>query len=571
MNRKFYLLLLTVSFSMPQLKAQQLEWAYSIRSQSPPDFVGNMSSNGSGFALIASVENSVSYDMINASPAFNGPRNVVARYDANGAVLWVLSHPGDGNVYRSNAVLTGPSGEVYVSGRFNGTLDMDPSPNVQDVTAYADDVYLQKFDAAGNLIWVGHTSASGQPSKIAMKSNGNLVVIGRSQTASSALLSSGSTVTIEAGVYLLEFAPNGDAINAYSISTPTGYSDQMALGIDGSDHIYVGASIDGNMDLDMKGGVISVNSNASYDAVLVKYDADFNYQWHKRFGDIPTSGPAGWDGISALAFDESNNVYAAGQFTWTADFDPDDNPGIWVLMADDNTQSPDGFVIKYSPDGVIQWIQDAGGHPSITGNKDVYFQDMVIKNGQIVVSGELSGKADFDGSSNDFILQTMDLGLGLCYAQYTTAGDFVNAWIVDGVGANEDEKGIELLGNGIVICGTFQKKMDADPTASQYVLATDSTGSFYDFDNDIFAAYYTLDGLSELDEFGLITLQVYPNPSENGLFRVSCKDEEYLILDMNGKEILRGKGEIVNLQKYASGAYLMYFPKRSQHVKLLKY
>src|SRR5258705_1402975 len=45
-------------------------------------------------------------------------------------------------------------GNVYVSGWFNGSVDFDPGPAIQNQTSVGgDDIFISKFDHAGRLGW----------------------------------------------------------------------------------------------------------------------------------------------------------------------------------------------------------------------------------------------------------------------------------------------------------------------------------------------------------------------------------------------------------------------------------
>ncbi|MDZ7848264.1 MAG: hypothetical protein U5L96_16740 [Owenweeksia sp.] len=56
------------------------------------------------------------------------------------------------DVARSTA--TDAAGNVYVGGRFSGTVDFDPSANTANlVSANGSDIFLAKYDASGNYLW----------------------------------------------------------------------------------------------------------------------------------------------------------------------------------------------------------------------------------------------------------------------------------------------------------------------------------------------------------------------------------------------------------------------------------
>jgi hypothetical protein len=64
-----------------------------------------------------------------------------------------------------------------------------------------------------------------------------------------------------------------------------------------------------------------------------------------------------------------------------------------------------------------------------------------------------------------------------------------------------------------------------------------------------------------------IALSVYPNPSENGVFYLN-QDSDFLVLDLNGNEILRAQGKAIDLSANANGVYILQIG--SSKTKLLR-
>ncbi len=545
------------------LFSQELDWAYSFKHSSVQNHATSIAANGTHFVIAGGIVNGINADVVNGNGSYTTVASFLAKYDVNAGIQWVIEQPVGGGIQN---VFMDTDGSVYTTGNFWGTVDFDPTSGTGNYTSGGDDSFLQKLDASGNLVWVAHTTTGGISYRIAKKSNGNMIIAGRSQQGGTvATLENGNTVTLDQGVFILEISSSGDVIGAYCLPTPTSFSTQLTLAVDNNDNVLIATQVDGAMDLDLGAGTIADTSKSSYDVVLVKYNSSFQYQWHKVFGDVPQGQPGGWDALTGIKTDASGNIYATGYFTWTTDFDPDDNPGTHQLTAGTGSQTPDGFIIKYNPQGQIQWVTDAGTHPGISGNTDVNFLDIMLKDDNIIVSGTLNGGADFDGSSNDFLLQTFDNGLSLCYAHYNTSGQFQNAWLINGVvSANESHTGIEPLGNGFVAYGTFQKKCDMDPESGTYLLYTDSLGPYYSADNDVFMARYDITGVVGINEpTQLNNSFVYPNPSASGLFYFSepaDAKEKVSIYDPTGRLVAEQTAAVpVNLVDQPAGVYILRF------------
>jgi Beta-propeller repeat len=110
---------------------------------------------------------------------------------------------------------------------------------------------------------------------------------------------------------------------------------------------------------------------------------------HQGFSQVPvlewakSIGGTGADSGRGITVDDAGNVYTIGGFTGTVDFDP--GPSVF------NLTSSGMFVSKLSANGDFVWAKELG----ISGNSistDV--------SGNIYVTGDFSGTADFDPSAS---------------------------------------------------------------------------------------------------------------------------------------------------------------------------
>ncbi|MCB0738135.1 MAG: T9SS type A sorting domain-containing protein [Bacteroidetes bacterium] len=553
--------LVLVLFSVSTF-AQKLNWAYPFTSSYILETAQCIASNGEYFVLYGDVYKDVDLDVKSSSGEYIDIRSFMACYNQQGEIQWAY----DKN--RAMAAAVTGTGLVYSTGMFSGTIDMDPSENKADLTLASGGIFVQVLNTDGSYKWAAAAPVNGQPTNIAVKSNGNAVVIGRTDADFTTTLSDNSQVDLKKGIYLIEFSSNAKAIGAYSISTPESFSNILSLHIDADDNVFVGGSTGGSTNFGLKGTEVLDTAFEGYDAFIVKYDKDFNHQWHKIFGDVHTGHPAGWEAVTGIKTG-NGKVYAAGYFTWTTDFDRNNDPGKHQKIAGDRSQTPDGFIIEYNTnDGAINWVTDAGTHESIKTNTDVQFMDLVLKDDNLIVSGTMAGGADFDGSEKEFILNTPDGGGAICIAHYKTDGSFKTAWLIDGALAGERTNGTELLGNGIVTCGTFSNKCEMDPNGDGLILQTDSTGLRPEFDNDLFIASYDLGFTSGISSIEKKAFATYPNPINRGETLFLDKGFEqgrYLkIYDMAGKLMLAGKfTNQVPIGDFNAGTYILMVENQS--------
>lgn len=178
------------------------------------------------------------------------------------------------------------------------------------------------------------------------------------------------------------------------------------------------------------------------------------------FAQAPTAawinafGSAGDDMAQTVATDPSGNVYVAGSFKGTVDFDP--TAGTVTRIAAGS--STDGFVAKYNSAGALQWAISVGG-PS-----DEVIYGVAADAAGVYVTGYFSGLADFDPSGT--VVNRTSVGFSdIFIAKYSAAtGQLV---FVNAIGSTENDYGAGLAldaNSNIYVTGAFQGTADFDPS-----------------------------------------------------------------------------------------------------------
>jgi len=138
----------------------------------------------------------------------------LAKYDANGNVLWAKSAGGtDDDVASSVAV--DASGNTYVAGWFYSPTITFGSSTLTNTNVWEDDIFLAKYDANGNVLWAksaGGTDDDGA-SSVAVDASGNTYVAGWFLSP-----------TITFGSTTLTYAGSGDIFLA-KLSSNTGINE----------------------------------------------------------------------------------------------------------------------------------------------------------------------------------------------------------------------------------------------------------------------------------------------------------------------------------------------------------
>ncbi|MBL7897738.1 MAG: hypothetical protein JNJ99_04310, partial [Crocinitomicaceae bacterium] len=164
-------------------------------------------------------------------------------------------------------------------------------------------------------------------------------------------------------------------------------------------------------DFDPGPGVANKTSGGSTDPFILKLDNNGNFLWVKTFSSV-SQGSA-----EELITDLSGNVYVAGSFNGTTDFDPDF--GTFNLTS---AGFSDIFICKLGSDGSLIWAKKVGGTDS-----DLARDINLDASGNVFICGGFeSASVDFDPGAGTFSL--IQAGLGDAYLlKLNSGGNFVNA------------------------------------------------------------------------------------------------------------------------------------------------
>ncbi len=249
----------------------QFQWAFPITTewQTNPYSLA-LAANGD-VLVGGELDNPFDLDPSSAVATYGsntGQVAMVARYNPSGTFVWAVTSGLGTNATTAytRGICTDASGNIFLTGSYRGTIDLDPSANTANFVSAAPnitDVYLAKYDDAGTFVW--------------------------------------------------------------GASAGDGVSDQWGIAVaaapDGS--VYLTGNFKGTMDMDPGAGTASIAST-TYEGFLAKYDSNGACQWALNMTNSGVTAASNAVGVAA-----NGDVFATGYTTFYAHFNPADQSQVW--------------------------------------------------------------------------------------------------------------------------------------------------------------------------------------------------------------------------------------------------
>lgn len=262
----------------------------------------------------------------------------LAKYTLSGTLLWAKRAGGTDNE-KALGVAYDNSGNIFICGKFKSYATFG-STTVNG--SGEDDIFVAKYDANGNFLWVRKAGSSGRDEAKSVKCDaaGNVYICGMYKDGCNFGSQTLSSPNAHFDMFLAKYSPSGSLL---WVKRGGGNYDDVgwSLAIDSYGKLYVGGEFNSTATF----GSQTISTRGSADALVACYDANGNALWVRR------AGGSGIDRARGIAC-AGSNVYITGQYAQTGYF------GSYTKTAADNS---DIFISCLDNAGNFKWVMTAGG------------------------------------------------------------------------------------------------------------------------------------------------------------------------------------------------------------------
>ncbi|MGE5363644.1 MAG: SBBP repeat-containing protein [Bacteroidota bacterium] len=284
--KTFILFAFIVLFSARAVNSQSFTWANSAGGTGT-DEGKSIAVDASGNVYVAGSFNSASITFGTTPPLENSGNSDVflVKYDAAGNVLWAQSAGGKYADYGRSVAVDG-SGNIYMTGDFSSQEISFGTETLTNTDEGSADIFLVKFNSDGNVLWAQSygTAYTDRGISVVTDASGNVYMTG---CFSSAQITFGTTPPIEnagnSDVFLVKYDAAGDVLWAKSAGG-TGNDYGKSVAVDASGNIYVTGDYNSPAIAVNSTTLTNVNSAGTSDIFLSKYDTNGNLIWAKSAG-----------------------------------------------------------------------------------------------------------------------------------------------------------------------------------------------------------------------------------------------------------------------------------------------
>ena len=423
------------------------------------------------------------------------------------AVIWAknLKYAVAGNRAKPADMVIDNAGNYYLTGTYEGTLDMDPGPATRNVSSLGyEDMFIAKYDGNGNYIWAKSIGSSNTENGVGLHVVNNILYVTGSFI--------GTSLDVDPGPASYTVAGTG-SINSFLVTLDTSGVFQSAFSMpgcmfgaartDNAGNLVIGGYYSGSLvDLDPGPGSYTLGANmqdlfygkytaagsmiwvrtlstAANDFVkdlavsssgLIVVGGSYNYNGYSEVADasgtVLKSGTFYVEAITAVETDASGNMFYTGTYTGSNDLDW--SPATYSLAT--NGTYRQGFVAKYTASYALSWAKQL---TTVLNYNNSNSENISIdNNGDVLVSFRETNAASNSwlsfaklGNANGATIWRNDLS-GSCYN-----GANSNEGIAIGYRSQDGSVLVTGAIGGSSVGSSMPCSFDADPGPGVYSLS----------------------------------------------------------------------------------------------------
>lgn len=431
----------------------------------------------------------------------------IQKLDSSGNLLFLLQLGGDANLF-GNSIKQDATGAILVAGRFDGIVDFEPGSEITNLSSTNGNLFILKLDSNGNFLWVKQFFGSANINLLIVPdAAGNIFTVSEFYNTLVVNNSINLTSNGNSDIFIQKFDSNGNFIWVKQIGG-IGVDFPIALNLDSNNNLYTTGHFDFTVDFDPGSSVNAIT--AQNRKFMQKLDSDGNFQWAMQFP---------FQDVSAVAFDQNDNILLTGFFMGTVDFDTSESVSTLTSIGNN-----DIYIEKINPDGTFAWVKQIFG----TTDNDRSIAITSDNHRNVYTTGRFWSTVNF--TTNGAGELTSMGGYDVFIHKLSSTGNF--EWVKQ-IGGTEtqDAKNIAVDNSGnIYTTGYFAGNTDFDPSMETANLVSSGSTTFIQKMSPV--------SLS-IDENIEQLFKIYPNPS-NGTFIFDIEKlvaDELILYDVFGKQL----------------------------------
>jgi hypothetical protein len=336
---------------------------------------------------------------------------LLSKYDTDGNFIWAKQIGGksDDRVFD---MAVSSSGNIYICGTFNNTVDFNPDLDeniLRSVSLY--DAFVAKYSTDGFYRWAFNMGGSGSDRArgITIDNNENVYVTG--SFTGTADFNPGATIfNLTSGgisdVFFAKYTTNGSFVLAKNIGSSLDHSlANYKIEVDNNQNIYLAGFFRGNFDFNPNAGTHFIQSRSStYDGFFARYNSNGSLGYVRHLFASLTADTR----VNAIRINPLTNELLIGGITrGSLYFTPNDSINTKIV---NDTLRTNAYLARYTTNGNFIW---AHCFQSKMGNA---VQDIEVQGNFVYVSGTLSDTTNF--SLNGSYLLNSNGGSDAFFSKY---------------------------------------------------------------------------------------------------------------------------------------------------------